>query len=174
VAKLDLQNPEVIKELKGAMASAPFMLPYVFGDDAERDFQGDFLDDNEVWGVRETKFARFWWDAYERLSENTSGLFVYPHLYPSAKGVLEIMGVLGYGVPKPALVDFQYFPHLTEFVDGTNGDPKRGSVVVPFVSEQDIEGSALPMKTSTIALVVLGLFGLVLSGFVFSGSTKKR
>jgi hypothetical protein len=174
VAKLDLQDPEAIKELKGAMASAPFMLPFVFGDDAEGDFTGDFFQDNEVWGLRETKFARFWWDAYDRLSANTAGLFVYPHLYPSVKGVLEIMGVLGYGVPKPPLADFANFPHLTAFVDELQGDPKRGSLVVPFVSDQDLEGSALPLKTGTIALVVIGLFGLVLSGFVFGGSTKKR
>lgn len=175
MAKLDLKNPEVIRELKGAMASAPFMLPFVFGDEAERDFTtGDFFQDNEVWGLRETKFARLWWDAYDRLSENTDGLFVYPHLYPSAAGVLEIMGVLGYGVPKPPVVDFANFPHLTAFVDETQGDAKRGSIVVPFVSDQDIEGSALPLKAGTIALVVIGLFGLVLSGFVFSGATKKR
>jgi len=174
VAKLDLQDPEVIREVKGAMASAPFMLPFVFGDDAERDFTGDFFQDNEVWGLRETKFARLWWDAYDRLSENTAGLFVYPHLYPSSKGILEIMGVLGYGVPKPPLVDFSNFPHLTAFVDELKGDSKRGSLVVPFVSDQDLEGSALPLKTGTIALVVIGLFGLVLSGFVFGGSTKKR
>ncbi len=174
MAQLDLKNPEVIRELKGAMASAPFMLPFVFGDDAERDFTGDFFQDNEVWGLRETKFARLWWDAYDRISENTAGLFVYPHLYPSSKGVLEIMGVLGYGVPKPAVVDFSNFPHLTQFVDALQGDPKRGSLVVPFVSDQDLEGSALPLKTGTIALVVVGLLGLVLSGFVFGGATKKK
>lgn len=174
MSRLDLQDPEVLKEIKGAMASAPFMIPYVFGDDADRDFLEGFFDENELWGVKETKFAILWLEEYEKLSQNTAGLFVYPHRYPSPKGVIEIMGILGYGVPKPPLVDFRHFPKLTAFVDATGGDPKKGSVVVPFVSPQDIEGSALPLKTGTIAIVVLGLFGLIMTGFVFGGSTSKK
>jgi len=174
MAKLDLQDPEVIKEIKGAMASAPFMIPYVFGDDADRDFLDGFFLENRIWGVRETKFAILWLEEYSRISQNTEGLFVYPHRYPSPKGILEIMGVLGYGVPRPPAVDFRNFPELTAFVDSLEGDPRRGSVVAPFVSPQDIEGSTLPLKTGTIAIVMLGLFGLIMTGFVFGGTSKIR
>jgi len=156
------------------MAMAPFMLPFVFGQEAEPDFDEKFFQ-CDVWGVRSTKFAWLWLEEFQKYrgGGQRPGLFVQPHLYPSSAGVHVIMQVLGYGAPVQPIVDFAHYPNLSAYMQATQGDPSKGSIVVPYVSSQDQQGGTV-WKASTIAFMGVGLLGLFAIGIVFGAKKKRR
>lgn len=170
--ELDLRDPEAVKQLKSAMALAPFMVPYIFGDRADSDFDERFFEDT-VWGRLSTKFARLWIEGFKDVfpSIPAEGLLNAPHLDPSAAGVLMALVALGYRSPGHNPVDFSQLGKLTAFFDATGGDSKKGVVLAPFFSREEQDSGAFPVKASTIAFAGLGLLGLV-ALFVLGG--KKR
>lgn len=175
--KLDLQDAETVKQLKSAMAVAPFMLPFILGDKADSDFDERFFDD-PVWGQLATKFTRLWIQGFSKFNPdipNPDSMFVSPHLYPRSVGVLMVLVAIGYRQPSaPQVVDFSNLPKLTQFFDETEGDPTKGVVLAPFFSREEQEGSASPLKASTIAAVGLGLLGVVAFGLVLGGKKRRR
>lgn len=174
VAVLDLKNPAAVIELKTAMAMAPYMLPLVFGQDAEPDFDEGFFKD-PIWGMKATKFGRLWIEQFKKASPgipNADAMLVSPHLFPASVGALMSLVSLGYRQPVANPIDFSNFPILTAYFDATGGDPSKGSVVAPFFSVEEQQGGVPTVQASTIAMIGLGLVGIVALGLVFSG--KKR
>lgn len=173
LAQLDLRDPEAAKQLKVAMGLSPFMVPFVFGDRADADFDERFFAD-PVWGRLSTKFARLWIEGFKKTfpSIPPEGLLNSPHLDPTAAGVLMTLVTLGYRGPGPHIVDFAHLGKLTAFFDATGGDSKEGVVLAPLFSREEQDSGAFPVKASTIAFAGFGLLGLVALGVVLGG--KKR
>lgn len=174
---LDLEDPAAVRQLKAAMGMTPFMLPLVFGDEADPDFNEAFFD-NPIWDSRATKFGRLWLESYKKAFPSNAGsadrFFVAPHLFPSSLGVMMILVVLGYKQPVQASVDFSSLDRLTAFFDEAGGDPSQGSVKAPFFSSDAQRGGASKLQASTIAVAGLGLLGLVALGLAFGGKKRRR
>lgn len=169
---LDLQDPEAVLQLKSAMAMAPFMMPIVFGEGVEADFDEVFFR-NRVWDAKATKFARLWLDEYKKAFPNISNadvMLVTPHLYPSTTGVLVVLALLGYKQPADTGIDFSQFPLLTSFYDATEGNPERGKVKAPPFSTSESK----TIQANTLALAGLGVLGVLALGLIFGGKKKRR
>lgn len=173
LVKLDLKDPETVLQLKTAMGLTPFMLPLLFGDNAEADFNESFFKD-PIWGQTSTKFARLWIEQSKKFSSipDPESLFVSPHLFPASAGVLVTLVTLGYRVPGNP-TDFNLLKKLTEFFDATGGDAAKGVVLAPYFSrESKEEGGTSKLKAGTLAIAGLGLLGLT-ALFLFGGRRKK-
>lgn len=173
---LDLKDPVAVRQMKTAMGMAPFMMPIVFGDQADPDFSEAFFE-NPVWDARATKFARLWIEEYKKAFPDQPGadnFLVEPHLFPSALGALMSLVILGYKQPVQVSVDFSQLDRLTAFFDETGGDPTKGAVRAPFFSRQAQQGGASKLQASTVAVAGLGLLGLVALGLAFGDKKRRR
>lgn len=174
---LDLTDPVAVRQLKAAMAMAPFMMPLIIGDQADPDFDEAFAE-NPIWDARATKFARLWLQEYKKAfpdnAAQADSLLVEPHLFPSALGALMALVILGYRQPVQVSVDFSQLDRLTTFFDDTGGDPSQGAVKAPFFSRDAQRGGVSKLQASTVAVAGLGLLGLVALGLAFGGKKRRR
>ena len=174
---LDLKDAEAVRQLKMAMSMSPFMLPFLFGEDRDPDFDERFFDD-PIWGQLSTKFARLWIEGFKEAFPSIpdpEGMFESPHLNPKSSAVNMVLFTLGYRAPgAPQIVDFNDLKKLTTFFDATGGDSSKGVVIPPFFSREEQEGGAAPVKASTIAAVGLGFLGLVALSMMLGGKKRRR
>lgn len=174
-AVLDLTDPETAKELKVAMGLAPFMMPLIFGDAADPDFDSAFFE-SPIWDRTATKFSFLWIEQYKKTFPtipNAEAMFVSPHLYPAAVGALMALVVLGYRQPN-ATMDFSTLPTLTAFFEATDGNPEKGTVKAPFFTRESQQSGGAPLQASTVAFAGLGLLGVVTLGLLFGGKKSRR
>jgi len=173
--ELDFRDPMVLRELRLAMTLSP-LVAYLYAKEPElmEEFNSAAFIDDPIWGVSSTKLALLWISQYEKhraQSFDVNQYFTPPSMYPTARGVVLIMGELGYYQPNGGGIPAK-FPRLSAYMQAvgtTYGE--GGSVEPPFLTDSEKQGG-LGLQASTLAMAGIGAVAVAI--FFMTLRTKGR
>jgi hypothetical protein len=182
---IDLSNPAVVKEVKMAMAMG---VPGVALSDEGSAYYNELFYADPLWGPKATELFAAWLDMFAGLTlpadtpavpRSELAVEVVGGMYPTARGLLTIIG-MGVGSPgqpgNPAWFEAN-FPNLKAFMDAAlqvEMDTSALKVLPPFFSEGERVRAEEGIKMSTVALVGLGVVGVLGAAIVLGTRRKKR
>jgi hypothetical protein len=182
---LDLTKPAVMKEMKAALAISGPALGVASG--AGDKYTAEWYDD-PLWDAKATELLIAWMQWYDTdIAKPGSGVAGSPELvvnqpggtYPNPKGVAAIlsMGVGSAGYPGGAGYFQTNFPNLYAWMQAMQAsqfDYASAAVTKPFFTARDqAQASSGGMKMSTMALIGLGVVGVLGAVVVFVGRRKR-
>lgn len=178
---LDLRDPAVVKELKAALAFAIMDVALAEGGRMVRD-ELYYQDPN--WTAEATEHATEWAARYLAAQslgpDQESAVLIRTAggAYPNVKGVV---GITAMGVGSPQGDPGYYatnFPRLKAFTDALNASSfafDQFAVAEPFYSAtQRSQGGSPGVRMSTVAMIGLGVVGMIGAAVVYSTLRKKR
>jgi hypothetical protein len=181
---IDLRDAATVAQVKQAIAMA---VPGVALTQEGSTYYDELFYESPLWGAKASELFAAWLDMFAELDQPAGqpeipraelAVDVPGGIYPTARGLvtLVMMGVGSPGMPGNPEWFATNFPKLKMFVEAAIAvgmDMTQLSVVPPFFSEGERVREAKGIKMSTVALVGLGVVG-VLGAAVVIGTRRKR